>query len=70
MEIKELPCFIHADFFLKANNSVKSQQMMKIFLGVYQGTGYYQFMKKNRVRKSHATVPLSKRYERYGKEGN
>ena len=24
-----------------------------------QGTGYYQFMKENRVRKSHATVPLS-----------
>jgi len=43
-------------FFLKANNSVKSQQMMKIFKGVNQGTGYYQFI-KNRVRKSHDNVP-------------
>jgi len=31
MEIQKLPCFIHSDFFLKANNSVKSQQMMKLF---------------------------------------
>ena len=31
MEIQKLSCFIHADFFYKANNSVKSKQMMKIF---------------------------------------
>ena len=42
----------------KANNSVKSQGMMKIFEGVNQGTAYYQFMKKTRLQKSHATVPL------------
>ena len=46
MQIQKLPCFIHADFFFKANNLVKSQQVMKIFKGVNQGTGYYQFMKE------------------------
>ena len=31
---------LYTKIFLKANYSVKSQQMMKIFQGVNQGTGY------------------------------
>ena len=39
---------------------MKLQQMMKIFLGVNQGTGYLlPIYEKNRVQKSHATVPLN-----------
>jgi len=40
------------------NNSVKSQQMSKMFYGVNQGTMYYRLIKKIRDQKSHATVPL------------
>ena len=58
MEIQELPCFIYTDFFLKANNSVKSQQKMKIFFGCESGAWVLPIYEKNRVRKSHATVPL------------
>ena len=51
-------------FFFKANNSVNSQQMRKIFNGVNQGTMFYRFMKKIRDKKSHATVPLREQYHK------
>jgi len=32
---------------------------MEIFLDIALGTWYYQFMQKNRVQKSQATVPVT-----------
>ena len=42
------------------NISAKTKIFSKIFKGVNLGSRYYGFMKKTRLRKSHATVPLKK----------
>ena len=42
------------------NISAKTKIFSKIFKGVNLVSRYYGFMKKTRLRKSHATVPLKK----------
>ena len=41
------------------NISAKTKIFLKIFKGVNLGSRYYGFMKKPRLQKYHATVPLS-----------
>jgi len=45
------------------NISAKTKIFSKIFKGVNLGSRYYGFMKKTRLRISHATVPLNKEKE-------
>ena len=46
-------CYSEIDKF-----PAKTKIFSKIFKGVNLGSRYYGFMKKTRLQKSHATVPL------------
>ena len=58
MEIQELPCFMHADFFLKRPITREIATDDENILGCESGDWVLPIYEKNRVQKSHATVPL------------
>ena len=58
MEIQELPCFIHADFFFKGQLLGEIATDDENILGSESGDWVLPIYEKNRVQKSHATVPL------------
>jgi len=59
MEIQKPLCFIHADFFSKGQQLREITTDDENILWCELGDWVLPIYEKNRVRKSHATVPLS-----------
>ena len=59
-ETRKFPCFIHRDFFLKGQLLSEIATDEENISGCESGDWALPIYEKNRVRKSHATVPIMK----------